>query len=165
MKHHSHTAWRVNTTGEIFQRLNRVKVGRNRINLGIFNSTTSSLSTPLYRCYSLYVKRTITLILFAGLVSGCGNSSELVTSPQKKVHALVGTNGQLIPIQSDNVLAAGYEINSMTMTVRFNNGYTYEYYGIAAEVWDSFLAAQPHPWSQVGYPQLVQAGVPYKRIS
>ena len=51
------------------------------------------------------------------------------------------------------------------MTVQFNNGYTYEYYGITAELWNSFIAAQPNPWSQVGYPRLVQAGVPYKRIS
>ena len=111
------------------------------------------------------MKHALLLLLLAGLLSACGNSSEPIASPKKEVQALVGTNGQLISIQSDNVLAAGYEVNSMTMTVRFNNGYTYEYYGIAAEVWDSFLAAQPHPWSQVGYPQLVQAGVPYKRIS
>jgi hypothetical protein len=111
------------------------------------------------------MKHKLLLLLLAGLLSGCGNSSEPVTSPKEVVQAPVGTNGQLIPIQSDNVLAAGYNVNSMTMTVRFNNGYTYEYFGISADIWDSFIAAQPHPWSQVGYPQLVQAGVPYKRIS
>ena len=73
-------------------------------------------------------------------------------------------NGQLISIQSDNVQAAGYDVNSMTMTVQFKNGYTYEYYGVPAELWNSFIAAQPHPWSQVGNPRLVQAGVPYRRI-
>jgi hypothetical protein len=52
----------------------------------------------------------------------------------------------------------------MTMTVQFNNTYVYEYYGISAELWNSFVTAQPHPWSQVGYPRLVKAGVPYKRI-
>jgi hypothetical protein len=51
------------------------------------------------------------------------------------------------------------------MTVQFNNGYTYEYYGVQPELWNSFIAAQPHPWSQVGYPRLVEGGVPYKRIS
>ena len=67
-------------------------------------------------------------------------------------------------IQSDNVRAAGYDAASMIMTVQFNNGYTYEYYGIPLDLWDSFIAAQPNPWSLVGYPRLVQAGVPYKRI-
>ena len=75
------------------------------------------------------------------------------------------TNGQLISIQSDNVQAAGYDARSMVMTVQFNNGYTYEYYGVSQDLWDSFIAAQPNPWSLVGYPRLVQAGVPYKRIN
>jgi hypothetical protein len=75
-----------------------------------------------------------------------------------------GTGGQLVSIQSDNVRAAGYDASSMIMTVQFNNGYTYAYYGIPLELWDSFIAAQPNPWSLVGYPRLVQAGVPYKRI-
>lgn len=98
------------------------------------------------------------------LMSGCGSAPKDSEAPQVEVQTTVGTNGQLISIQSDNVRAAGYDANSMTMTVQFNNGYTYEYYGIAAELWTSFVAAQPHPWSQVGYPRLVQAGVPYKRI-
>lgn len=78
--------------------------------------------------------------------------------------AIVGTNGQLISIQSDNVRAAGYDETSMVMTVQFNNGAIYEYYGVPADLWTSFIAAQPHPWSQVGYPRLVQGGIPYKRI-
>jgi hypothetical protein len=118
----------------------------------------------LLRCYSLNMKRTFLLLLSVGLLSSCGNPSEPESSPQVEAQAVVGTNGQLISIQSDNVRTAGYDANSMTMTVQFNNGYTYEYYGIPAELWTSFVAAQPHPWSQVGYPRLVQAGVPYKRI-
>ena len=78
--------------------------------------------------------------------------------------AAIGTNGQLIPIQSDNVQAAGYDANSMVMTVQFYNGALYEYYGVPADLWTSFVAAQPHPWSAVGYPRLVQGGIPYKRI-
>ena len=76
----------------------------------------------------------------------------------------VGTNGQLIFIQSDNVQAAGYDAASSVMTVQFDNGALYEYYSVPADLWASFLAAQPHPWSQVGYPRLVQGGIPYKRI-
>lgn len=77
----------------------------------------------------------------------------------------MGTNGQLISIESENVRAAGYDASTLIMTVQFKNGYTYEYYGVQPELWNSFIAAQPHPWSQVGHPRLVQGGVPYKRIS
>lgn len=108
-----------------------------------------------------------TFLLCLALVpftSSCGSTSENSASQQVEEQTVVGTSGQLISIESDNVRAAGYDVNSMTMTVQFNNGYTYEYYGIPADLWNSFIAAQPHPWSQVGNPRLVQAGVPYKRI-
>jgi len=111
------------------------------------------------------MKRTLLLLLSLGLISGCGNSSEPESSPQVEVQKVVGTSGQLISIESDSVRAAGYNASALTMTVQFNNGYTYEYYGVQPELWNSFIAAQPHPWSQVGYPRLVEGGVPYKRIS
>jgi len=114
--------------------------------------------------YSLRMKNLLAILLSVSLLTGCGNATENSSSPQAEAQTAVGTNGQLISIQSDNVQSAGYDANSMTMTVQFNNGYTYEYYGIPAELWNSFIAAQPHPWSQVGYPRLVQAGVAYKRI-
>ena len=110
------------------------------------------------------MKRTFLLLLSVGLLSGCGNSSEPASSPQVEAQTVVGTNGQLISIQSDNVQAAGYDEASMVMTVQFNNGALYEYYGVSSDLWTSFVAAQPHPWSQVGYPRLVQGGIPYKRI-
>lgn len=110
------------------------------------------------------MRQAFLLLLLAGLLSGCGNPSEPITNPKEEERALVGTNGQLISIQSDSVLAAGYDVNSMTMTVQFNNGRTYEYYGIPVELWNSFIAAQPHPWSQVGYPRLVQGRYSYARI-
>ena len=75
-----------------------------------------------------------------------------------------GTGGALIDISSDNVSAAGYNAGAMIMTVQFKNGNTYEYYGVTGELWNAFFAAQPNPWSLVGYPRLVQAGVPYRRI-
>ena len=78
---------------------------------------------------------------------------------------MIGTNGQLIPIQSNNVHAAGYDELSGIMTVKFKNGAIYEYFAVPRELWESFLQAQPDPWSLVGYPRLVQAGVLYKRIS
>ena len=106
----------------------------------------------------------IIFLLFLGFLAGCGNTSNSGVHPREVQQVVLGTNGELISIQSDNVRAAGYDANSMIMTVQFNNGYTYEYYGIQADLWNSFIAAQPHPWSQVGYPRLVQTGVPYKRI-
>lgn len=107
------------------------------------------------------------LILCLSL-SSCSSSEESNSQPPSSFEqpsAAIGTNGRLIPIKSDNVQAAGYDANSLTMTVQFNNGYSYEYYGVPAELWNSFIAAQPHPWSQVGNPRLIGAGVPYKRIS
>ena len=110
------------------------------------------------------VRLTIIVLCSVGLLAGCGNASENSSSPQVEARAVVGTNGQLIAIQSDNVQAAGYDANSMVMTVQFDNGALYEYYGVPADLWTSFVAAQPHPWSAVGYPRLVQGGIPYKRI-
>jgi hypothetical protein len=110
------------------------------------------------------MKLTFALLLLLGLLASCANAEEITSIPRAEVQVKVGTDGQLIPIQSDNVRAAGYDANAMTMTIQFHNGYTYEYYGVSAELWNSFIAAQPHPWSQVGYPRLVQASIPYKRI-
>ncbi len=106
-----------------------------------------------------------TLLLSLSLTS-CGTTEQALPDIETiQTSETGGTSGQLISIQSDNVRAAGYDVSSMIMTVQFNNGYTYEYYGIPLELWNSFIAAQPNPWSLVGYPRLVQAGVPYKRIS
>jgi hypothetical protein len=111
-----------------------------------------------------YLRLAAWAFLSIGLLTGCGSAAEDSPTPRVEAQSVVGTNGQLIFIQSDNVQAAGYNESSMTMTVQFKNGYAYEYYGIPVELWNSFISAQPHPWSQVGYPRLVQAGVPYKRI-
>ena len=108
---------------------------------------------------------TLSVLLSLFLLTGCGGGENQTQSPQEVTQDIVGTSGQLIPIQSDNVQAAGYDANSMIMTVQFDNGYAYEYYGIPAELWNSFVAAQPHPWSQVGYPQLVEGGYHYKKIN
>ena len=93
--------------------------------------------------------------------SGCASAPEASTQLEQ---SSVGTQERLVVIQSDNVQMAGYDDETMVMTVRFSNGALYEYYGVPADLWSSFIAAQPHPWSQVGYPRLVAAGIPYKRI-
>jgi hypothetical protein len=114
------------------------------------------------------IKTLTTVVLIGTLAFGLtscksGSSSESVISAVSKTP--VGTGGQLISIQSDNVRAAGYDDFSLVMTVQFDNGAIYEYYGVSPDLWTSFIAAQPHPWSQVGYPQLVQGVIPYKRIA
>jgi hypothetical protein len=101
--------------------------------------------------------------LLTGCANGTSSSGEISEREDNQV-SRVGTEGQLIPIQSDNVRAAGYDAETLVMTVQFRNGYLYEYYGVSADVWTSFVVAQPNPWSQVGYPSLVQSGIPYKRI-
>lgn len=114
-----------------------------------------------------YLARFLTSIALTLILSGCSTVEESSldeNSVSNQVTSKIGTNGQLIAIQSDNVNAAGYDSNSMIMTVQFDNGALYEYYGVPADLWNSFVAAQPHPWSQVGYPQLVKGGIPYKRI-
>ena len=109
----------------------------------------------------------LSLLTALFLLTSCSQSN--VEAPQNESSPSsakqVGTSGQLIPIQSDNVLAAGYNATSLVMTVQFKNGAIYEYYGVGADLWEAFIAAQPHPWSQVGYSRLVQSGIPYKRIA
>lgn len=101
------------------------------------------------------------LVLLLATLTSCATSSSSQTGPSTQS---IGTSGALISIQSDNVRAAGYDESSQIMTVQFQNGAVYEYFGVPGDVWTSFLNAQPHPWSQVGYPRLVAAGIPYKRI-
>ena len=118
------------------------------------------------QCKKMTRKLLSVAVLLVGL-TGCGSQtgqSDAIASSTSVESQQIGTDGQLIPIQSDNVRAAGYDETSMVMTVQFDNGALYEYYGVPADLWTSFVGAQPHPWSQVGYPRLVQGGIPYKRI-
>jgi hypothetical protein len=111
------------------------------------------------------IKILLALVISSLLVTSCAESTSVSQNTTSTIsQPPIGTNGELIAIISDNVSAAGYEANSMVMTVQFDNGALYEYYGVPADLWTSFVAAQPHPWSQVGYPRLVKGGIPYKRI-
>lgn len=111
------------------------------------------------------MRKSLTFLVLIFALTGCGGQNiTTVSQVEQSSTAQIGTKGQLISIQSDNVLAAGYNETSMVMTVQFDNGALYEYYEVPADLWTAFVAAQPHPWSQVGYPRLVQGGIPYKRI-
>ena len=109
------------------------------------------------------------LALIAPLVlSACGDKA--LENPFSSADELTikdsgGTQGKLISIVSSNVRAAGFDADSLVMTVEFDNGGLYEYYNVPISLWEDFVAAQPHPWSQVGYPRLVQGGFAYKRIA
>lgn len=123
------------------------------------------LRTDFTRIRIILLLSVIALSLTAcGSLPTLNGETSSVDAEQSQNPNSVGTNGQLIFIQSDNVQAAGYDATSMVMTVQFDNNALYEYYGVPAELWTSFVAAQPHPWSQVGYPRLVRGGIPYKRI-
>jgi hypothetical protein len=95
-----------------------------------------------------------------GATTAAGSASR----PEAPAPEVVGTAGELIPIQSDNVDAAGYDAASATMYVQFDSGDLYQYAPVASDVWLRFIAAQPHPWSAVGYPELVESGVPYRKV-
>ncbi len=109
------------------------------------------------------------LALMAPLIlSACGYAAPenpSLSTEGAAVENSVGTKGELIPIASSNVTAAGFDADSLVMTVKFNNGSLYEYYNVPIGLWEDFVAAQPHPWSQVGYPRLVQGGISYRRIA
>ena len=85
--------------------------------------------------------------------------------PTEQNRAYGPRTGGLIPIDSSNVSMAGYDENSSVMTVLFDSGGLYEYYDVPTDLWENFLDAQPSPWSQVGYPNLVQGGYEYRRLS
>jgi hypothetical protein len=115
------------------------------------------------------MKKILALVLFSVLaLSSCdGNSEDLPNSStaDKIISNNNGTNGQLIPIDSSNVSMAGYDEETKVMTVKFLSGGYYEYYEVPLNLWVDFLAAQPHPWSSVGYPRLVGQHYRYNRIS
>ena len=105
------------------------------------------------------------------LLIGCSTESssslsitESSTSVQES-DLSIDSKGEWVQIQSDNVSMAGYDASTQTMTVMFDDGKSYWYQPVDQSVWTAFYNAQPHPWSQVGYPALVQTGVPYGRLN
>jgi hypothetical protein len=116
------------------------------------------------------MKKFVNILFSLVLMTSCATDEEFSANkaPQDSI-ALIkdtnGTNGVLIPITSSNVMAAGYDTQSQIMKVQFKNGRLYEYYGVDLELWNSFVSAQPNPWSTVGYPRLVGEGYQYRRIS
>ena len=109
-------------------------------------------------------------LLLLGACSGSTTRSNaplpaVAQSQQSEPTGAIGTGGALIPIDSDNVAMAGYDDQTRVMTVLFDSARLYEYYDVSPQLWESFVAAQPDPWSLVGYPQLVQGGYAYQEIT
>ena len=92
-------------------------------------------------------------------------SASEAANPPAPTAPVFGTGDELISIESDNVAAAGYNADTATMTVEFDSGEVYAYSPVSVTVWTDFVNAQPHPWSKVGKPQLVDAKVPYTKVS
>lgn len=119
--------------------------------------------------------RAVLAVALVGLVNtGCASTNAAQTGSTGQSEAApasvsdsraVGTEGELIPIDSDNVAMAGYNDSTRVMTVLFHSARLYEYYDVPPQLWESFVAAQPDPWSLVGYPQLVQGGYAYQEIT
>lgn len=119
-------------------------------------------------------QRLITVSLVAMLtlgVSGCGGSDQVSENIQQNSQSsttndlAVETGAELINIQSSNVRMASYDLESQQMTVMFKDGSLYWYQPVAPSVWTAFYNAQPHPWSRVGKPELVDKGIPYGRLN
>lgn len=58
--------------------------------------------------------------------------------------------GKLTAVESDAIVAAGYDEHTGVLIVRFRDGGTYEYLEAPRSLFEELLAAQPHPWSAVG---------------
>ena len=95
--------------------------------------------------------------------SSTSNTESSIPVPQRDLSK--DTKGEWIQIRSDNVSMAGYDASTQTMTVTFDNGKSYWYQPVDQSVWTAFYNAQPHPWSQVGYPVLVEGGIPYGKLN
>ena len=46
-----------------------------------------------------------------------------------------------IPVSSSNLRSIGYEPETATLEVEFNNGSVYQYHGVSKEIFDSFMQA------------------------
>ena len=56
----------------------------------------------------------------------------------------------LHPIESGALEAAGYDLATRVLRIRFVDGGTYDYRDVAPELFARLVAEQPHPWSLLG---------------
>jgi hypothetical protein len=111
--------------------------------------------------------RLLIIVVVLSVLSSCGSpmlNFEKPLNVDEASNFSLGTGGELIEIESENVKSAGYNQMTDVLIIEFRNGAIYEYYQVPTSLWSDFLAAQPDAWSQVGYPRLVKGGYEYKRI-
>ena len=115
---------------------------------------------------SRFLARSLMLISLVA-INACSieNPEQSAAATAPLIDLSQDTKGELISIQSDNVSMAGYDASTQMMTVLFDDGNASWYQPVDQSTWTAFYLAQPHPWSQVGYPQLVQSGVPYGKLN
>lgn len=115
---------------------------------------------------SRFLARSLMLISLVA-INACSieNPEQSAAATAPSVDLSQDTYGELVTIQSDNVSMAGYDASTQMMTVVFDDGDAYWYQPVDQSTWTAFYLAQPHPWSQVGYPQLVQSGIPYGKLN
>jgi len=49
---------------------------------------------------------------------------------------------EMIPVQSSNHVAAGYDSDQAIMRIEFKDGSMYEYFDVPQYIWDEYLAAE-----------------------
>jgi hypothetical protein len=49
--------------------------------------------------------------------------------------------GYLVPVQSSNIAAVGYNEEERTLRIQFKSGATYEYEGVELETYDALMGA------------------------
>lgn len=67
---------------------------------------------------------------------------------------------QMIPVSSSNLVAVGYDPQTMTLRVQFNSG-TYDYYNVPKNIFDGLLAA---PSKGSYHHSFIKNSFSYKRI-
>jgi len=66
-----------------------------------------------------------------------------------------------IPVSSSNIASIGYETDSQTLEVEFNNGTIYQYYDVPEHIYDELLSS-----SSVGsyFNQQVKSNYSYSQV-
>ena len=67
---------------------------------------------------------------------------------------------QMIPVSSSNLVAVGYDPQTMTLRVQFNSG-TYDYYNVPKNIFDGLLSA---PSKGSYHHSFIKNSFSYKRI-
>lgn len=67
---------------------------------------------------------------------------------------------RMIPVVSSNLVAVGYDEETMTLRIQFHNG-TYDYYNVPPEVYQGLMNAPSHGKYHAAY---IKNVYPYRRI-